>query len=238
MKMAKSCILIILVLIGHLGVAQNTYKISLFRASPGKLMQLIDVLKSKSEQYKKTGGEKVYIIRHSQGDHWDLMVYEYINEPSVYYSENGNLTKIFTPDYGDEFYDLIAFHENLLVNGSDFKTFSTMLESNNYFHVEMFVALPGKQNELLKERQMENDYLEKIGRGKNLVFTSIEGASWDNFTLGGYRDIKHFAESGDIPHEKEEQAAISAGFKGVSDISPYLRSLIYRHNDTLANKVK
>jgi hypothetical protein len=238
MRIVKSCLLFILVLIGHLGVTQNTYKISLFRATPGKLMQLIDVLKSKSEQYVDTNGEKPYILRHSQGDHWDLMVYEYIDDPSVYYSENGFLTKIFTPEYGNEFYDLIAFHENLLVNGSDYKTFSSMLESNDFFHVEMFVALPGKQKELLKERLMENDYLTKIGRDKNLIFTSIEGASWDNLTLGGYRDLKHFAESGDIPYEKEEQAALSAGFKGVADISPYLRSLIYRHNDTLANKVK
>ncbi len=238
MKITKTVILLILVFIGHLGMSQITYKITLLRATPGKLIQLIEELKSKSELYVKAGGEKPYVIRHSQGDHWDLMIYEYINNLPAYYSGSEKLSKMFTPEYGDDFYDLIAFHENILVNGSDYKTFSEMLETNNFFHVELFVALPGKQKELLKERLMENEYLEKIGRNKNLIFTTIEGASWDNFTLGGYRDIKHFAESADIPYEKEEKAAISAGFKGVSDISFYLRSLIYRHNDTLAKKVK
>ena len=102
----------------------------------------------------------------------------------------------------------------------------------------MFVALPGKQNELLAQREMENVYLQEIGRGKNLIFTVDQGGHWDSFTLGGYRDIKHFAESADIPLEVEEKAAIKAGFKGANHISPYLRSLIDMHHDTLGGKVE
>ncbi|MFQ5571000.1 MAG: hypothetical protein ACE5G0_15075, partial [Rhodothermales bacterium] len=58
------------------------------------------------------------------------------------------------------------------------------------------------------------------------------------FTLGFYRDIKHFAESADIPLEQEEAAARAAGFDSVYAISPYLRSLIQRHHDTLAVAVR
>ncbi len=238
MKITRLYLIVILVFIGLLASAQNTYKVSLFRAAPGKLTELIDLLKVNSENYKNTAGEKPFIIRHSQGDHWDLMVIEFINNQSEYYSTNGELSKIFTPEYGNEFYDLIAFHENLVVTGSNYDLVSDILESNNYFHVEMFVALAGKQKELLNQRIMENDYLAKIDRPENLIFTTVEGASWDIFTLGGYRDIKHFAKSADISFEVEEKAAIAAGFKGVSDISPYLRSLILKHNDTLANKVQ
>lgn len=95
-----------------------------------------------------------------------------------------------------------------------------------------------KQAELRNQQEMENVYLTELNRVQNLIFVKSTGASWDIFTLGGYRDIKHFAESADIPYGKEEKAAICAGFKGVSDISLYLRSLIYRHNDTLAKKAK
>lgn len=95
-----------------------------------------------------------------------------------------------------------------------------------------------KQAELRNQQEMENVYLTELNRVQNLIFVKSTGASWDIFTLGGYRDTKHFAENADIPYGKEEKAAICAGFKDVSDISLYLRSLIYRHNDTLAKKVK
>ena len=72
----------------------------------------------------------------------------------------------------------------------------------------------------------------------NLIFTVNQGAHWDSFTLGGYRNIKHFAESADIPLKVEENAAIKAGFKGVKYISPYLRSLITMHHDTLGGKLE
>ena len=68
-------------------------------------------------------------------------------------------------------------------------------EKFNYYHVEMFIALPGKQKELLKQREMENVYLKEIDRDPNFIFTRLAGSVWDIFTIGCYRDIKHFAES-------------------------------------------
>jgi hypothetical protein len=219
--------------------AQNLYKVSLFRAAPGELLTLIENLQERVQNYELLGGNKPYIIRHSQGDQWDLMVYEFITDYQFYYSRSGNLNRIFTPHYSDEaFYKLVAFHETIFSNGPDFKKVAAVFDNNNFFHVEMFVALPGKQKVLIEQRKMENVYLKEIGREENLIFTVDLGASWDCFTLGGYRDIKHFAESADIPWETEEKAAIKAGFKGVNDISPYLRSLITRHHDTLGGKVE
>ena len=218
--------------------AQTLYKVSLFRAAPGQLLPLIDNMKARVKDYEKSGGDAPFIIRHSQGDQWDLMVYEHIDNYQLYYGKNEKLKTIFTPDHGDDFYNLVAFHETIYSEGPDYKTIAQLFDKNNFFHVEMFVALPGKQKELLKQRKMENVYLQEIGRGVNLIFTVNQGAHWDCFTLGGYRDIKHFAESADIPQKVEEKAAIKAGFKGVNDISPYLRSLITMHHDTLGGKVE
>ena len=64
------------------------------------------------------------------------------------------------------------------------------------------------------------------------------GSEIDIFTLGFYRDIKHFAESADIPLDVEDKAAKVAGFEGVNYIGSYLRSLLLKHNDTLAGAVR
>jgi len=219
-------------------MAQTKYKLSLYRAAPGELLSLIGDLKSKIIKYKESGGNQPFIVRHSQGDHWDFMVYEHIEDYQKYYSNTNKLYEVFTPAFGDDFYNLVAFHESFYASGPDYKTVLDIFGQNSFFHVELFVALPGKQTELLKQRNMENDYLKEIGRGENLIFTVDQGAQWDCFTLGGYRDIKHFAESADIPTEVEEKAALKAGFKGVNDISPYLRSLIAKHHDTLGGKLE
>ena len=217
---------------------QSLYKVTLYRAAPGELLPLIENLKERVQNYELLGGDKPFIVRHSQGDQWDLMVYEHANNYQAYFSENENLTAIFTPHYGNGFFKLVSFHETIYTYGPEYNVVADLFGQNNYFHVEMFVALPGKQDELLQQRNMENVYLKEIGRGENLIFTVDQGASWDCFTLGGYRDIKHYAESADIPLEVEEKAAIKAGFKGVKYISPYLRSLIAMHHDTLGGQIK
>jgi len=240
MKSIKLTIFLFIILTSiafHTTQAQSQYKITLLRAAPGELLTLIDNLKNRVEDYQKKGGDKPYIVRHSQGDQWDLMVYEHIGGLETYYQKKNVLNKAFTPDYGDKFYDLIAFHEAIFVKGPNYNTVAKLFEQNGYFHVEMFVTLPGKQEELLKQREMENVYLTEIGRDANLIFTAYLGGHWDCFTLGGYRNLKHYAESADIPKELKEKAALKAGFKGVDDISPYLRSLINYHHDTLGGKV-
>ena len=80
---------------------------------------------------------------------------------------------------------------------------------------------------------MENHYLRELGRPENLIFTREAGGPWDSFTLGFYRDLKHYAESADIPAADEDRAAKTAGFEGADRIGSYLRRLILYHRDTL-----
>jgi hypothetical protein len=102
----------------------------------------------------------------------------------------------------------------------------------------MFDALAGKQSELFKEREMENAYLKALKRPENLIFVRDQGASWDLFTIGASRDLKHFAESAGIAEADQDAAAKAAGFEAVNRIGPYLRTLISSHHDTLAVSVK
>ena len=73
---------------------------------------------------------------------------------------------------------------------------------------------------------------------ENLIFVRDAGAHWDLFTIGPYRDLKHYAENADVPEAKSEEAAKAAGFDGAKGIGPYLRTLIASHHDTLAVAIR
>src|SRR6476646_12092072 len=50
------------------------YKVTLVQAAPGRLLDLIDLYKARAAEFKQAGDEAPLWMRHSQGDHWDLMV--------------------------------------------------------------------------------------------------------------------------------------------------------------------
>ncbi|MFQ5605088.1 MAG: hypothetical protein ACE5HS_17630 [bacterium] len=226
--------------------ADYLYKTTLLRAAPGKLLELIHLLKSSAEIYSTAGEEPPFIIRHSQGDHWDLLLLFPMNNYSDYYAAEkiANRKQVFDESEIDEtafkkkMAYCVAWQEEVFVYGPPLQEVKNAFQQANFFHVEMFLALAGKRAELLKQRKMENVYLKKLARPQNQIFTRDQGAAWDLFTIGFYRDLKHFAESADIPEAKENEAARAAGFESVDQIGPYLRTLIHRHQDTLAVAVK
>lgn len=219
------------------------YKVTTMRATPGKLLELIDMLKEDMKNHNALGMREPFLMRHSQGDHWDLlMIYPIGTTLSAHFTDNAikkrKASKTQDQPYGSDYYDFISFQEEQIVTGPDFVDFNRRFKQFGYYHVEIFQALAGKQKELLKEREMENVYLKEIKRDDNLIFTKVMGGEADIFTIGFYRDIKHYAESADIPIEEENRAAKVAGFESVYTIGSYLRSLLLEHHDTLAGAVR
>ncbi|OEK01846.1 hypothetical protein BFP97_10110 [Roseivirga sp. 4D4] len=219
------------------------YKVITMRAVPGKLLDLIDVIKADLKNYERAGIEKPFLMRHSQGDQWDLLLMYPIRDLSKHFStsemdKRRENSATLDQGYGRPYYNLVSWQEESIVEGPSLEDFNDRFTRFDYYHVEMFQALAGKQEELLRQREMENVYLTEIGRDTNLIFTKIFGGEVDIFTLGFYRDIKHFAESADIPIEKENAAAKKAGFESVYTIGSYLRSLLLEHHDTLAGAVR
>ncbi len=218
------------------------YKVVLLRAAPDRLMELIELLKEDMNNYETFDLAKPYMMRHSQGDQWDLFLIWPIESMGKYF-ESGNLSKrkeavFLDKSYDNIIYDYISHHEELFVEGPSLEDFNEMFENYDYYHVEMFVALGNKRRELLKEREMENDYLIAIGRRPNLIFNKVAGSRWDNFSIGFYKDIKDYAASSDIDPMLKEKAARDAGFEGADFIGSYLRRFINEHNDTLARAIK
>lgn len=221
------------------------YKVTLIRAAPGHLLDVIDAYRDRVPVYDAAGEQRPVMIRHSQGDHWDLMVIEPVQSLPAYYASDrvarrvsaGEAVGASPHEFDARLQQIISWKEETFFSGVPVQEFRRLFDAANYFHVEMFVALPGKGQELHEERVMENEYLRRIGRPQNLIFAKALGGSWDSFTLGFYRDIKHFAESADTPADLQQEAAVAAGFEGADKIGTYLRELISRHNDTLAGKV-
>lgn len=222
------------------------YRTILVRAGPGSLLDVIEMFKSRAHVYQASGDGAPFIMRHSQGDHWDLLLLFPMGSFSSYYSgervarrEQATLQSgISEAEFQHELGRYVAWREELYVWGPSWDVVSAKVDSGSYYHVEMFIALAGKRDQLFKQREMENVYLDYIDRPQNLIFTRAAGAAWDSFTLGVYRDLKHYAESADIPQELQQQAALAAGFEGADRIGTYMRTLIQRHNDTLGGRVR
>ncbi len=221
------------------------YEVTLIRAAPGHLLDVIEAYRDRIPVYDAAGEQRPVMIRHSQGDHWDLMVIEPVQSLPAYYSSDrvarrvlaGEAAGVSPHEFEARLQQIVSWKEETFFSGVPVQEFRRRFDGANYFHVEMFVALPGKGQELYEERVMENEYLRGISRPQNLIFAKALGGSWDSLTLGFYRDIKHFAESADTPADLQQEAAVAAGFEGADKIGTYLRELISRHNDTLAGKV-
>ncbi|MBV1910791.1 MAG: hypothetical protein KUG78_15945 [Kangiellaceae bacterium] len=217
--MAKLLLLCLLIISNHSAFASENYRITLLRATPGGLSQLIDSTK----QYKSIQQDRVSIMRHSQGDHWDILLLEPAGDSPLTHRDFGAIV-----DFQ---------HTFLAQSNTDWHSLTNLESKSDLFHIEMFHAKNGKTQELLKQRAMENDYLTLTQRAPNIIFETLFGSDVDSFTIGYYTDMPAFASMPDLASEVFSKAALKAGFKSRDDIGLYLRELIVSHHDTLATKV-
>lgn len=217
------------------------YKVTLVQAAPGKLPELIDLYKARASASSAIGDEAPLWMRHSQGDHWDLMVLCPMASYADYYRPervNKRHQGEQALNLSDRFKEDIAWQEDLFAYGPPVADLRKAFAAGGFFHVEMFVALPGKFSDLYREREMENAYARSLKEPENFIFVRDQGAAWDIFTIGVFRDLKHYAESADVPLEEQQKAARVAGFDSPGQIGPYLRRFIREHHDTLAVAIK
>lgn len=219
------------------------YKVTTVRADTGSLSGLLDSTSElKATDYFTDSGEPApLVMRHSQGDQWDLLIITPMNSWDTYY-ENAAIErrKSAAPSFAELLADraaLIAFSEDHFAYGPSFSAIQEAFSENNFFHIEMFEAAAGKSAELLEQRRMENTYLAATGQTTNMIFRRAAGSDVDVFTIGFHQSLEAFAAPANVTDKEKDAAAKSAGFKGLADISFYLRSLITGHHDTLAVKV-
>ncbi|HEV2750211.1 MAG TPA: hypothetical protein VGV12_06775 [Gemmatimonadales bacterium] len=197
------------------------YRILLLRAAPGSVLDVIAL--------EKQASGRPFLLRHSQGDQWDLM--------AIFPMATDRVTPVEDARLDSALSARIAWREEVFVKGPPLPQVTAALGGGAFYHIEMHVALPGRLADLVREREMENAFERALTRPEDLIFTRVAGATWDVVTVGAYRDIKHYAESADIPEARQDSAARVAGFASAEAIGPYLRTLIATHHDTLARAV-
>lgn len=222
---------------------EQLYRVKLIRAAPGDLLEVVEMFKTDMKNHARHGIEKPYLMRHSQGDQWDLLFIYPVNRLSSHFTKKSmqqkRRSKTLGKKYGDRFFTKISTQQEAFFAGPPKEEFSKWFEEFSYYHVEIFTALVGKQKELLKQREMENVYLKELNRRPNFIFTKVTGSTWDIFTIGFYKDLKDYASSGDgSTAEDRENAAKKAGFKSTATIGSYLRKFLLEHHDTLAGAIR
>lgn len=220
------------------------YKVTMVRAAPGKLEALINFYKAEKQAgyFESIGEKRPMIMRHSQGDHWDLFLLQPVGSYEAYYSPDmislraGKSSEI--SDHGKTVNDLVAFEEHLMSYGPEAAWVEQAFAENAYFHLELFAAIAGMHDELLDQRIRENAYLEAVGRRANMIFVGDQGSDIDVFTIGFYKSLQDYATPSPATPEQSLKAAVENGFKSNNHIGFNLREFLAYHHDTLANKVE
>lgn len=219
------------------------YRVSLVRAAPGEWHEMVEALQEDFALAREAGEGPVFWMRHSQGDHWDFMVIRPMESFGAYHAAERR-------DRRDEarrsprgralaerMSALTAYREDWYARSVPVGELARRFDEMDFYHVEMFAGLPGHRAELVEQRRMENRFYRELGARENLIFVREAGSNWDAMTVGFYENLAAFAEPSGTA-EAQEAAARAAGFDGVRDIGPYLRSLLSYHNDTLGVRVR
>lgn len=220
------------------------YKATMVRAAPAKLEALINFYKAEKQAgyYASIGEAQPMIMRHSQGDQWDLFLLQPIEGYAAYYApEMVSLREEKTQEmmaHEMKENEMLAFEEHLMSYGPAADLVKQEFAENGYFHLELFAALAGMHEELLDQRVRENAFLEAIGRQANMIFVGDQGSDIDVFTIGFYKNLQDYATPSTATPEQSLQAAIDNGFKSNNHIGFNLREFLAYHHDTLANKVE
>jgi hypothetical protein len=227
------------------GQSSVLYRLELLQAAPGRLLDLIEACKKRAALAAAAGDAFPVIMRHSQGDHWDLALMwpmgdwaSYHDAASVARREASVKAAGLAPaDFDRQLDPLVAWHEDLYVRGPLVETLRAHVKDAGLLHYEMMQALPGRRDALIEERRMENAFNRNRGRGETLIFVRETGAAWDVVTLGAYRNWQQYSESERITKDTNEAAARKAGFPNADGVGPYMRTLISTHRDTLGPQI-
>lgn len=222
------------------------YKTTFLRAAPGKLPDLIALYKDRMAVIEASGDARPFWWRHTQGDQWDLMLLTPMESYADYYSKARAAKRdqaaaaagLAWADFGRRLDACVSWKEDVFVYGPPLEFVKKQFEGMGYFHIEIMVALPGRQAELYKEREMEDVYGMAQGRPYNMIFVRDQGASWDIYTLDCYRDLQHWAQPSPLGKDERDAAARKAGFESADAIGPYMRTLIDMHRDTMGVAIK
>ncbi len=229
--------------------AQSTlYRAEFVQAAPGRLLDLIALYQTSRSAYDAAGEPRPLVVRHSQGDRWDLLLLVPLGDAGSFAPERAARRErawsgsgMSRAEFERKRRELAAWREELYVRGPALDEVNRDFAGAGFAHIEIFQALPGAYDALRQERDMEDAFNRATGRSRLLIFTrdpDLGGAPWDLFTIDLYRDLADYAQRSVVPPATADSAARAAGFASQADIGPTLRRYIAKHQDTLGGIVR
>lgn len=224
----------------------DLYKFVNIQASPGKLPELLALYRERWPVMTANGDELPIVVRHSQGDRWDLLVIYpmgkgfadfYGAERAARRDAAGKASGVTNAQFQERLYQYIAWHEDVFVWGPSIAELRAYVAGNTVAHLEMMQAMAGQHDALIRERHMESDFNVYRGRPRMLVFTHEQGAAWDVITLDAWKDWRQYGELQMVPPAVSDAAAKKAGFPNADAPGVAMRSSINTHHDTLGTFV-
>jgi len=103
---------------------------------------------SATEYYDEAGQKRPLLMRHSQGDQWDLLVIVPMQSWTDYHSQAATQRRSTASAKHDDLLaagqKLFAFYEDHFAYGPSWSALKSAYAANNFFHIEMFEAASGK----------------------------------------------------------------------------------------------
>lgn len=230
------------------GAQSTLYRAEFVQAAPGRLLELIDLYQGRRTAYDAAGEPRPLVVRHSQGDRWDLLLLVPLGDVAYFSADRAARREqawtgsgMSRAEFERQRRAMVAWREEIYVRGPALEDATSAFAAAGFAHLEIFQALPGTYDALRHERDMEDAFNRATGRARLLVFTrdpDLGGAAWDLFTIDLYRDLTDYAQRSAIPAATADSAARAAGFSGQADIGPTLRRFIARHHDTLGGVIR
>jgi hypothetical protein len=202
--------------------APHIYRISVFRAAPGKFRELEKLLTS-APSPGADDGDLAVVFRHRQGNEWDFLTVEHMGPQATISAGN-------TPPQPDSpFSQVVAWHGDTYAAGPSSDEFRKALNLSGssaptgVYVVGDYMAATGHRGAL---RQV----LDKIAAetpGRSVLFSHVEGAPWNFLTIQRYDSWQQVAE-------EEDKAMAQSKGDASADRGVQMRDHLAVHHDTFA----
>ena len=152
------------------------YRFVIVQAAPGKLLDLIELYRSRMPVIAAGGDELP--LRRAPFAGRPLGPLHHLPERELHRvlqpgtrgeaAAAGDASGVPNAEFARRFYSMVAWHEDLYAAGPPLEVFREHVRGMGLAHFEMLLALAGKRDELIEERQMENVFNRERGRGGTL----------------------------------------------------------------------
>ena len=199
------------------------YRVLLLRAAPGAFEAGMEALRESFTLIEEAGDTAPFWLRHSQGDQWDFMLIVPLGDFAEYYAAGG---VVFGAGPGPR----ETPGGRVRLSGGVARTLDSPRGDGPALRGDRALSRRDVRGTSRPARRARG----AAAHGEPLLRAPRPSAERD-LREGGRFELQAFAAAGArFSTGEQDDAARAAGFDGVDDISPYLRSLLAYHHDTLA----